>query len=223
MTLNISELLEEKRKALPVASDYIEELERLIEVSHESRVNLEKMVHQSLTKIQVRNNQFDNLTVKQIELFLGGMEFRSDVQSVRDIALAQRLADECGQPLHRIDLAQEAKQGSSAPTLEKQKVLKALKAFLPWNYHMPGNFELVSELLAYLPTVKLFEKYYQMLKEIDFSLLEDAIKNKDRWEVAMRNELCGECTKTYAYELSKVLTKDDLAAIKRDLEVFSDK
>jgi len=109
MSLNISELLEEKRKELTSDSDYIEELERLVEVGHEATVNLEKKVHQSLTKIQVRNNQYDNKNVKQIELFIGGMEFRTDVQSERDIAQAQRLADECGEPLHRIDLVQEAK------------------------------------------------------------------------------------------------------------------
>jgi hypothetical protein len=109
MSLNILELLEEKRKELTSDSDYIEELERLVEVGHEATVNLEKIVHQSLTKIQVRNNQYDNKNVKQIELFIGDMEFHKDVQSERDIDLAKRLADECGEQLHRIDLVQESK------------------------------------------------------------------------------------------------------------------
>jgi hypothetical protein len=50
MSINISELLEQKRKALPNNSDYIGELERLVEVSHKATVNLKEMVHQSLTK-----------------------------------------------------------------------------------------------------------------------------------------------------------------------------
>jgi len=109
MSINISELLVEKRKALPNDSDYIEELERLLEVSNEATHNIENMVHQSLTKIQIRNNQYDNKFVKQIELFIGGLQLYKDVQSERDIDQAQRLAEECGETLHRVDLDQESK------------------------------------------------------------------------------------------------------------------
>lgn len=45
-----------------------------------------------ITKIQVRNNEYSgDVEVKQIELFVGDLIFRSDVQSERDINLAKRL------------------------------------------------------------------------------------------------------------------------------------
>lgn len=68
-----------------------------------------------ITKIQVRNNEFSDsngtVKVKQIELWIGGMEFRRDVHSETDIRMAERLASDAEQALHRVDLAQEAKLG----------------------------------------------------------------------------------------------------------------
>lgn len=103
----------------------------------------------------------------------------------------------------------------------KSTILAALKKFLPWNYYMPGHFELIDELLDYLPTEKVVAKYGQMLKEIDFSLLEDALNNKLEWEESMSDKCCGECTKTYAYELSKVISIDDLRSFKLDFETLN--
>jgi hypothetical protein len=67
-----------------------------------------------ITKIQIRNNSFNNGSVhqqvKQIELFIGGMEFRKDVQSERDINCAKRIANEAGIELYRVDVIQEQSQ-----------------------------------------------------------------------------------------------------------------
>jgi hypothetical protein len=63
-----------------------------------------------ITKIQVRDNQIENKTVKQIEMFIGGLLFRCDVQSETDIKQAQRIADECGEKLYRVDMEQSEKE-----------------------------------------------------------------------------------------------------------------
>jgi hypothetical protein len=66
-----------------------------------------------ITKIQVRNNQIDGKTVKQIELWMGDLVFHTDVKSERDIKLAKRLAEDSGQELFRIDIVQESKQANN--------------------------------------------------------------------------------------------------------------
>ena len=66
-----------------------------------------------ITKIQVRNNEYKDANgttkVKQIELWIGGMEFRRDVNSETDIRMAERLASEAELEFYRVDLEQEVK------------------------------------------------------------------------------------------------------------------
>ena len=61
----------------------------------------------TITKIQIRNNSFSvegkPTTVKQIELFIGGLMFSKDVQSEGDIKQAEMIAKDNGQQLYRLD------------------------------------------------------------------------------------------------------------------------
>ena len=61
-----------------------------------------------ITKIQVRKNEYKSggstTKLRQIELWIGGMEFKRDVNSETDIKMAERLTSDAGLTLYRIDL-----------------------------------------------------------------------------------------------------------------------